>query len=155
MEQEQANASAANQPPLSNLLSSLLSNPEMMAKLGAAMGQMSPPPSEQGADSTDAAPAAATAPSLPSIPADGLATVLSNPELMARLPDMMAMLKPMMGSGSASAPSPAGRSANRSREDCRSDLLLALKPFLSPERCHAVDTMLRISKLGTVIRQIK
>ena len=30
--------------------------------------------------------------------ADGLGAVLSNPELMAKLPQIMAMLRPMMGS---------------------------------------------------------
>ena len=140
MEQAHSSPQGMDGSAASNLLSSLLSNPEIMAKLGALMGET--------AGSTT--PAAA-----PPIPSDGLATVLSNPELLAKLPDVMAMLKPMQAAnGSLQAP-PSEKAERRSREDCRNDLLLALKPFLSPERCQAVDAMLRISKLGTVISRIK
>lgn len=140
MEQAHSSPQGMDGSAASNLLSSLLSNPEIMAKLGALMGETA----------GSATPAAA-----PPIPSDGLATVLSNPELLAKLPDVMAMLKPMQdANGSLSAP-PSEKAGRRSREDCRNDLLLALKPFLSPERCQAVDAMLRISKLGTVISRIK
>ena len=140
MEQAHSSPQGMDGSAASNLLSSLLSNPEIMAKLGALMGETT----------GSTTPAAA-----PPIPSDGLATVLSNPELLAKLPDVMAMLKPLQAAnGSLSAP-PSEKAGRRSREDCRNDLLLALKPFLSPERCQAVDAMLRISKLGTVISRIK
>ena len=147
MEQEPNQAAHSDASPLSDTLSTLLSNPEMMEKIRSIAGQLSPQP---------AAPATETfhSHSANSLPADGLASVLSDPDLMAKLPQMMAVLKPMLSTNVDS-----GRSLDqnhpRSTEDCRNDLLLALKPFLSPERCHAIDTMLRIAKLGTVIRQIK
>ena len=140
MEQAHSSPQGMDGSAASNLLSSLLSNPEIMAKLGALMGET--------AGSTT--PAAA-----PPIPSDGLATVLSNPELLAKLPDVMAMLKPMQAANGSLPTPPSEKAGRRSREDCRNDLLLALKPFLSPERCQAVDAMLRISKLGTVISRIK
>ena len=99
-------------------------------------------------------------------PADGLGAVLSNPELMAKLPQVMAMLRPMMeqaGSGSAEdtgtdrhtdpqatvPPTP-----EKSPADRRAALLIALKPFLSEDRRNTVDAMLRISALGDVLRRL-
>ena len=138
-------------PPMSadtsraDALSAILSNPEAMAKIRAMAEQLS---SAQAPHATE--PPVSPTP-LGGAPVDGLASVLSNPELMAKLPQMMSMLAPMLSTAQASPQSPAPKSA----EDCRNDLLLALRPFLSPERCQAIDAMLRIAKLGTILRQIK
>lgn len=130
--------------PIADALSSLLSNPDAMARIRAM--------AEQFSQSQPSAPENAVSPSpAGGLPADGLASVLSNPELMAKLPQMMSMLAPMLSSLPTNAPA----SAHKSQDDYRNDLLLALKPFLSPERCRAIDTMLRIAKLGVVLRQIK
>ena len=98
--------------------------------------------------------------------ADGLGAVLSNPELMAKLPQIMAMLRPMMEQQTAA---PLPQSGNEGAEtpatappiaplkkttDNRSALLLALKPFLSEDRRNAVDAMLRLSTLGDVLRRL-
>ena len=138
-------------PPMSadtfqaDALSSILSNPETMAKIRAMAEQLS----SNGAPSATNS-AIAPAP-IGENSADGLASVLSNPALMAKLPQMMSLLAPML----ASPPSPPHNETHKSTEDHRNDLLLALKPFLSPERCQAVDTILRIARLGTILRQIK
>lgn len=98
-------------------------------------------------------------------PADGIGAVLSNPELLAKLPQVMAMLRPMMEGAAAQQPSPpapegagapvsAKESATRPPTDNRTALLLALKPFLSEDRRNAVDAMLRISALGDVLRRL-
>ena len=81
-----------------------------------------------------------------SAPADGLAAILSNPTLMANLPNLLAGMRP------APAPAPA---REKSPEDRRRDLLLALKPFLSKDREHAVDLILQISRLGAVLRMMR
>lgn len=95
---------------------------------------------------------------------DGLGAVLSNPELMAKLPQVMAMLRPMMEqatAGGASAPAESAPTAlqtsggvQKKPADNRSALLLALKPFLSEDRRNAVDAMLRLSALGDVLRKL-
>lgn len=99
----------------------------------------------------------------PPNPADGLGAVLSNPELMAKLPQVMAMLRPMMEQASATAAQTGNDSAEASAlpvsaqkkpTDNRSALLLALKPFLSEDRRNAVDAMLRLSALGDVLRRL-
>ena len=126
-------------------LSSILSNPEAMAKIRAMAAQFA-------SNQTPSAPEIPiSSPSVNAPPVDGLAAVLSNPELMAKLPQMMSMLAPMRSSTQA----PAHNNAPKSAEDHRNDLLLALRPFLSPERCQAIDAMLRIAKLGAILRQIK
>lgn len=98
--------------------------------------------------------------------ADGLGAVLSNPELMAKLPQIMAMLRPMMEqqiaapppqSGNEGAETPASASPIaplKKTTDNRSALLLALKPFLSEDRRNAIDAMLRLSTLGDVLRRL-
>ena len=126
-------------------LSSILSNPDAMARIRAMAEQLT---------SSGASPvtnSAVTPAPIGENTADGLASVLSNPALMAKLPQIMSMLTPML----SSPPTPAHNEAHKSTEDHRNDLLLALKPFLSPERCQAVDTILRIARLGTILRQIK
>ena len=127
--------------PFSDLLSNLLSNPEMMEKIRAIAEQL---PSVDSQNQTSIGTATS--------PSDGLTSVLSDPQMMAKLPQMMAMIGPLLGASSDTAQT---HRQEKTAEICRNDLLLALKPFLSPERCRAIDTMLRIAKLGNVIRQIK
>ena len=88
---------------------------------------------------------------------DVLSTFLSDPALLQRLPQILSMMKPLLGSipsGSpptnASAPTAKGTTDNN-----RDRLLLSLKPFLSPTRCEAIDTMLRIARLGELFGQLK
>ena len=102
---------------------------------------------------------------------DGLGAVLSNPELMAKLPQMMAMLRPMQeqqpaADSTTEAPPAAAQTApagpavpaiatpQKKATDRRTALLVALKPFLSDDRKNAVDAMLRISALGDVLRRL-
>ena len=135
--------------PLSGMLATLLSHPEMLEQIQSAIGKPQFPPAGEApaaqSNAGDSTPAGAPA-------VDGLASVLANPEMMAKLPQVMAVLKPMFAGEAGKHP--PGHPA-RSHEDCRNDLLLALKPFLSSERRNAVDAILRIAQLGTVIRQIK
>lgn len=151
MEAEQNSVSSATSP-LSGMLSALLSNPELMESLKAAMQSTATPTSAEKAPSTESAGTAVLASTTPAMNADGLATVLSNPELMAKLPSIMTMLKPMMDGKKEEKQESAHK---KSSEDYRNELLCALKPFLSPERRNAVDAMLRISQLGSVLKHIK
>lgn len=75
---------------------------------------------------------------------DGLATILSNPAIMEKLPTLLAGMKS----------SPAALPQQKTAEARRRDLLLALKPFLSKNRGDAVDMILQISRLGNVLRMI-
>ena len=133
------------------MLGSLLSNPELLQKLGGILGSMSASATSQKEKTPIADTATVSAPQI----GDGLSALLSNPEMMARLPQMIALLKPMMEAGSEKKEVEAASFKPTAGSQSREHLLLALKPFLSKERCDAVDTILRISQLGDVLGRLK
>lgn len=139
-------------------------DPALIGKLMGLLG-------DSGKGSAESATETPATSALPS----GLGSVLSNPELMAKLPSMIAMLRPMMegneekkgedtpvqapadsvGDGGAIPASvPTSSHPQSSQEHCRKELLLALKPFLSKERCDAVDMILRLSALGALLKKL-
>ena len=127
-------------------LESMLSDPSLLAGLLGASAK-----GENASEKSSAVP-------------DGLSALLSNPDLLARLPAMVSMLKPMLqgleappiGESDKAAAEAATMPAKESSYDKRrNDLLLALKPFLSKERCEAVDMILRLSALGNVLRHLQ
>ena len=141
------------------LLGSLLSNPDLIRNISSMLGGASTGTAEQTTQSsspTNASPLGNT-----EAAAEGISRVLSNPEMMAKLPDVMKMLAPMMQqakpTSEASVPAiatPSHKGGERDRRGCRNDLLLALKPFLSPERCRAIDMLLGLSRLGDALQKM-
>lgn len=105
-------------------------------------------------------------------PLAGIGAVLQDPQMMAKLPEVMAMLRPMMGqlTGGASpdhaatatdVPAAAKPTEERSLSHhsggsgCRERrvaLLCALRPYLSPRRQEAIDYILRMDKMGKLFR---
>lgn len=86
---------------------------------------------------------------------DGLASILSDPAVLEKIPQVMAMLQPMTDRLSASSPADGGSRSDMVGGSAERDrLLLALKPFLSRERQEAVDALLRIAKLGILLKQL-
>ena len=138
------------------LLGSLLSNPDLMRNISSMLGK-----SEDGAtEKAVAQPANATPIGNSDAMTEGISRVLSNPEMMAKLPDVMKMIAPMMQqtqpvrAESSSPSAAASQSEVKDRRGCRNDLLIALKPFLSPERCRAIDMLLGLSRLGDVLQKM-
>lgn len=104
---------------------------------------------------------------------DMLSALLSNPEIISKLPQILSMIKPLMeGMSGASAPAMAtpspeaakaeppsvsagliGGNSHRS-PDCRSALLYAMKPYLKRERQEAIDYMVKLSKLGDILKSL-
>ena len=131
-----------------SLLGNLLNNPALLTEIGSMLS----------------APTETTTSATP--PPDGLSKVLSDPALMAKLPQVMAMLQPMLA-GNGTRPQACEEDkavptceatpaiSQPPHRNCRDDLLLALKPFLSPARCEAVDTIIRLSKLGAVLKHLQ
>ena len=77
---------------------------------------------------------------------------------MEKLPQVIAAIRPMMAAESTATEEMRKSVAASAHPDSfasRDRLLLALKPFLSPARCEAVDTILQISRLGAVFKEIK
>ena len=80
-----------------------------------------------------------------SVPQDGIAAILSNPAIMQNLPALLSGMRP----------SPSAPVREKTAEDLRRDLLLALKPFLSKNRGDAIDMILQISRLGNVLHLMR
>ena len=104
---------------------------------------------------------------------DILSSILSNGELISKLPGIISMVKPMLDLlGSTSAPKaesaatdskvsdapplpayPAAASKSRSEAD-RAALLCAMKPYLSRERQNAIDYIIKLSRLGDILKTL-
>ena len=150
---------SSNAPPpadSSALLGKLLSNPDLIRNISSMLSATNAGESEQKTPTPPVAPSTVDEGAV----TDGISRVLSNPEMMAKLPDVMKMLAPMMQqippATQASVPASATPShgGDRDRRGCRNDLLLALKPFLSPERCRAIDMLLGLSRLGDALQKM-
>lgn len=144
---------------------------------GILKGIMNAPTDSDTSDS-DFAAAAATPPHTqhanPS--ADIFSALLSNPELLSKLPSLISSVKPMLdmlGMGSGAKPTSATASANASAahgdsnaleagipnkkssaDDRRAALLCAMKPYLSHDRQQAIDYILKLSRLGNVLKSL-
>ena len=87
---------------------------------------------------------------------DALSSLLSDPALLQRLPQILAVMKPLLNAAPPSQEAHQASAPQKGATDNHRDrLLLSLKPFLSPSRCQAIDTMLRIAQLGELFGQIK
>ena len=144
---------------MGNALSSILSNPTLMAKISAIAGSLSD--SGQGAVST-APPPGNAAPS-------GLASALSNPALLSKLPEVMATIAPILsGSNGGNGNSEQkNHTANvdasfpvasvKTDAPCRAHrtaLLCALRPYVSPRRREAIDYIIKIDRLGDLLHNL-
>ena len=76
-------------------------------------------------------------------------------DLMASVTRMAPLLKGFLGKG-AGAPPPSG-SGKGEGGGChrREALLCSLKPYLSPEKCAAVDYLIRLARVGDAIRALQ
>jgi hypothetical protein len=136
-------------------INTLLSDPAILAKLSTVMNALQASNQKASVDP----PTEKAAP----VSTDGLATILSDPTLLEKLPQTIAAIKPLLDLGilskETSSPinTPAAPTAITSHASIhdRDNLLLSLKPFLSSGRRDAVDVILRIEKLGEILKQIK
>lgn len=154
MDEERIQSSPNDPSTLQGLASSLLSDPELVNRLKSLIQGDT---AQVSADEVTAPSASSLTPSPLSAligngSTDGLSALLSNPALLEKLPQIMSMLKPML---LAQAPQNTLQQKATSVSDERDKLLLSLKPFLSRERQEAVDAILRIAKLGSILQQIK
>lgn len=121
-------------PDLSAVLGELLSNKELMQKIGEIANNSKVEESERA----EAKPASST----------NIDSLLSNPDIMAKLPDVINVIKPLMSGGSS-------ENNKTASFDKRMGLLMAMKPYLSPKRCEAIDYIARMSKLSETVKGLK
>ena len=139
--------------PIAEMLSSVLSNPALLQKIRDTVGTVNDGNALQKKTTAESSSTVSVPTSAPP-PVDGLASILGNAEMMAKLPQVMALLSPMLEKSVPTQATPTA-SIPKSSESYRNELLLALKPFLSSERQNAVDVMLRVSQLVQVLRHLK
>ena len=135
--------------------------PDYLAEIIKAIGGAPPPhdtTSGAGSDEKSEAPSGG----------DILSSLLSNPELMTKLPTIIAAVKPFMEMMSAqgsvktdATPSSAPVSApiklpspQRGEGDSRTALLCAMKPYLSAERSRAIDYIVKLGRLGDILKTL-
>ena len=103
---------------------------------------------------------------------DILSSLLSNGELISKLPQIISLVKPMLDlwggasqSKTESAPKETQRSApslpahpaaaaKAKSEADRSALLCAMKPYLSRERQNTIDYIIKLSRLGDILKTL-
>lgn len=150
---------------MGDALSSILSNPELMAKISAIAGSLS-----GGEQSTvaDAPPPGNVAPS-------GLASALNNPQLLSKLPEVMATLAPILSGGNGGGETQHGEPSEQKNDASNNDdpsvpvasiktdvpcrahrtaLLCALKPYMSPRRREAIDYIIKIDRIGDLLHTL-
>ena len=72
-------------------------------------------------------------------------TILQNADIMSKLPEVMSVITPLIN----------GEAKSDSNDGKRLALLYALKPYLSPKRCEAIDYIARMSKLSQTFKGLK
>lgn len=153
---EQSTPRSENAELPKDSLSSMLSDPALLEQIGSILRSvrnstdLDPPPKDSAAPPVSAA-STATSP----VMSEGISALLSHPEILRQLPQMLSLLSPMLSGKSEKILPPSGSSKGNAAETHREALLLALKPFLSPPRRDAVDGLLRIGKLGAVLRELR
>lgn len=156
-----------------DLLTSLLGDSQLMERVSQLVAQSRAASVESPPDS-DAAPASAIPPTdglevedttnapgsaaTQSTAADGsgrlsgLASLLGDNELMSRLPSVLSMLSPDKPTDGGDKPNGGGKTPGCDR---RVALLSALKPYMSPRRCEAIDYLIRINRMGDILRRVR
>ena len=77
------------------------------------------------------------------------------PDMMAKLPQMMAALAPLTGAGKDSPSAQGSDKASLHDAEKRKKLLAALKPYLSGNRRDAVDSIARMTELTDILSALK
>ncbi len=132
-------------PNFSEMLDKVLANPEIISTVASALSKSGEQTVAQNGETADkeerveTAETAQTAVNEPSSP-DVAA-------MMQKLPDVMKLVGPMMSKG-------GGKSVSSRANDKRACLLNAIKPYLNPHRCEAIDYMIRFSELSELIKKI-
>ena len=136
-----SDTSGAGLPPnFSQLLDKVLANPEIITAVASALSQNSSK-SEEETPSETSATSAETVAETPSAPPD--IAVMAQ-----KLPEVLKLLTPSQTEGKKSAP--LSHSA-----DSRACLLNAMKPYMSKQRCEAIDYIVGFSRIADVLKHLK
>ena len=116
-------------PDLSEVLGQLLANKELMDKIGEIAN---------GLEHTEKTDTQDTG--------NEITALLSDPNMLSKLPEVIGAISPLVSSKSGNS------QPHNSRQIA---LLMALKPYLSPKRCEAIDYIAKISRLSQTFKGLK
>lgn len=149
------------------------SSPDLFSLLGKII-ESTANDTQSGAAPVSAQPANTSFTGAPSASAESkstggdlLSSLLSNPEIISKLPQIISMMKPLM-ENMPSVPTSLNTQAPKANDtlptsvighskggcDNRSALLYALKPYLKRERQEAIDYMVKLSRLGDILKNL-
>lgn len=125
---------------ISSMIDKIMANPELISMVASALG------GKNASGEGDAAK------ELNDTEEEGSSEEANTPvslPSMEKLPELVAAIAPMLTSAGARG-APAHKLSPP--KDKRACLLAALKPYLSRERCEAIDYMIRLGALSEVFR---
>ena len=118
---------------ISSALDKLLANPQLISMVASALGN----------NASQSPPASSESPSKENEEEEKTVPTVATP-----LPSMDALI-PLVGK---LARNDGGTRKSGFKHE---QLLCALKPYLSPSRCQAIDHIIRISQMSSIIGQLK
>ena len=94
-----------------------------------------------------------------------LSALIASPDIISKIPSLISTLKPIIESftrpsAPAEATAPVAALQNEKPQqksagaDSRTALLCAMKPYLSEERRRAVDYIIKLSRLGEILKTL-
>ena len=131
---------------LSGMLGKLLANPQIIETVASALSNGN----ENGAPQT----ASSAPPVAPQQKNEQAAEELPTPDIAAmaqKLPEIMSMLGPVMQQKNDFK---SKSEHNSIASDKRSCLLSAMKPYMSPQRCAAIDYIIKFSQISEILKRI-
>ena len=145
MDNEQRTAPTASPPALGDAIEKLMANPELISMVASALGgaKRSPSSVEEKAE-TSTITEATTEPTSPAPITVGTDTGPAPTAPSPELGKLVATLAPLL----------SGADGGPGQDDSRACLLRALKPYVNPTRREAIDTMIRLSRISDVLRQL-
>lgn len=138
-------SSVQGSPPLADMITKLMSNPELMGIIASAIGKQDA--SKDSAPSTDR-PESETTPAASPIED----SISQGSDISSKLPEVMAALAPMLSGGGKGLSEAMKKTAKQ--DDRRSCLLRAIKPYVSHGRGEAIDLMLRLAGISEILKNL-
>ena len=126
-------------PNFSEMLDKVLSNPEIISTVAAALSKGGEEPEKEKENTV-----------VKGETAENEGTSADVSAMMEKLPEVMKLVGPMMSKGTGS-----GRPPLTKTSDKRACLLSAIKPYMNPHRCEAIDYIIKFSELSELIKKIR
>lgn len=138
------NTSGMAQMDLSGMLGKLLANPQIIESVASALSSEN----ESGASH----PQNSAPPMNVEQKNEQITVEPPTPDIAAmaqRLPEIMGMLSPVLQQK-------GGASSDKAHivSDKRACLLNAMKPYMSPQRCEAIDYIIKFSQISEILKKI-